>query len=98
LLRELSPEFYKFERTKKWETFWGIVRKIRSGQYDLVFMEGTGTAGGIAIILGRLLYGTKYIFSSGDAVAPFLAAKWPAGRLLFDFYEKALYRYSSGFI
>jgi glycosyltransferase involved in cell wall biosynthesis len=98
LLRELSPEFYKFERTRKWDTFRGIIQKIRRGQYDLVVMEGTGTAGGIAAIVGRILHGTKYIFSSGDAVAPFLAAKWPACRPIFNLYEKTLYRYSSGFI
>src|SRR5579862_4981074 len=87
LLRELFPEFYNFDRKEKWQTLWGLLREIRNGHYDLVVMEGTGTAGGIAAILGRLLYGAKYIFSSGDAVAPFLAMKWPAGRFLLNLYE-----------
>lgn len=61
-------------------------------------MEGTGSAGGLAVILAKWLYGVPYIVSSGDAIAPFLAARWPVAKGIFSLFERLLYRNSSGFI
>jgi glycosyltransferase involved in cell wall biosynthesis len=61
-------------------------------------MEGTGIIGGLALILGRFLLGVPYVVSSGDAVGPFVARRaWWAGPF-FAAYERALCRFSAGFI
>jgi hypothetical protein len=39
---------------------------------DLLVMEGTGIAGGVACLAARAIWGQKYIVSSGDAVGPFV--------------------------
>ena len=57
-------------------------------------MEGTGIAGGMALLSG----GKPYIVSSGDAVAPFVGAKQPLLAPLFERYERSLYRNCRGFI
>jgi glycosyltransferase involved in cell wall biosynthesis len=61
-------------------------------------MEGTGSAGGLAIMLAKWIYGIPYIVSSGDAIAPFLGARWPVAKSVFALFEWLLYRNSSGFI
>ncbi|MFT4113469.1 glycosyltransferase [Silvibacterium sp.] len=75
-----------------------LLAQLKSRQFDLLVLEGTGIAGGLAAILGRRLYGMPYVVSSGDAVAPFLSARHPAAEPVFRRYEQMLYRYSSGFI
>ena len=62
--------------------------------HDLVIMEGTGIAGGLAVITG----GKPYIVSSGDAISPFIAIKQPLLTPLFQRYEHMLYANCSGFI
>jgi glycosyltransferase involved in cell wall biosynthesis len=61
-------------------------------------MEGTGIAGGAAVLIGRLLYGTRYVLSSGDAIAPFVRAQAPLAYPLFLFYEYLLCRHAAGFV
>jgi glycosyltransferase involved in cell wall biosynthesis len=98
LLGELNAEFIPFRRDAKRSSFLGLLGAIRAKRPDLVVMEGTGIAGGLAVMLGRLLYGVPYVVSGGDAVAPFMTAK---SRLLgppFGLYERVLCRWSAGFI
>lgn len=57
-------------------------------------MEGTGIAGGVALINS----GKPYIVSSGDAVGPFVAAKQPLLAPLFSRYERSLYKNCRAFI
>ena len=75
-----------------------IVRKIRSRQYDIVALEGTGIAGGLAVIFGRVTAGVPYIVSTGDAVAPFLRRVWPWSAPFAGAYERSLYSLSAGVI
>ena len=75
-----------------------LLGQLKKRNFDLLVLEGTGIAGGIVAILGRRLYGMPYVVSSGDAVAPFLAARHPAAEPIFRRYEQMLYTYSSGFI
>ena len=98
LLHRLPVVWFPFERTNRKKSFFGILRIARERKYRLFVMEGTGAAGGVALILSRWLYGTPYVVSSGDAIAPFLSSRWPAYKLLFRIYETALYRNSAGFI
>src|SRR5208282_5363021 len=71
---------------------------IRRRRHDLIVMEGSGIAGGSAVLLGRLLFGVPYVVSSGDAIGPFAAMRWPLLAPLFSLYERLLCRATSGFI
>src|SRR5882757_5618145 len=86
LLHRLPVVWFPFERTNRKKSFFGILRNARERKYCLFVMEGTGAAGGVALILARWLYGTSYVVSSGDAIAPFLSSRWPAYKLLFRIY------------
>ncbi|MCM2280117.1 MAG: glycosyltransferase [Oligoflexia bacterium] len=97
LLGELRPERLRFDRARKLASFFVVLRALRS-RPALVCQEGTGIAGGAALLLGRLLYGVPYVISSGDAVGPFVAARAQLAGPLFALYEKLLCRFSSGFI
>lgn len=78
--------------------FWRLVSKIRRDRPQLTVMEGTGLSGGLALIVCRILFGRRYVVSSGDAIGP-----WVAGRIrllgpLFGLYERVLCRLADGFI
>src|SRR5258707_748675 len=98
LFREFSMEILPFRRQAKMASALTILKKARSRQYALLAMEGTGSMGGLALILARWFYGVPYVVSSGDAIAPFLAMRWPVGWFIYLMYEWLLYRNSSGFI
>ena len=98
LFSELSVDIVPFRREKKWASCLEILKRCRKGEYDLLAMEGTGSLGGLAVILARCLWGTPYVVSSGDAIAPFLTMRWPLGWPIFQIYEWLLYLNSTGFI
>src|SRR5688500_4900943 len=81
LLQRLRPELFRFERASKLRTALRLLKTIRRDRPDLVFMEGTGIGGGLALIAASLLYGTRYVVSSGDAVGPFLRSHFRVGPL-----------------
>ncbi len=98
LLAPLSPAVFPFDRRRKAGMFAALVREIRRSRPDVVVMEGTGVAGGLALVLARGLFGTRYVVSSGDAVGPWVGGRY---RLLgppFALYERALCRLAAGFI
>ena len=98
MLREFNAEIMPFDRGSRTGMVREIVRKIRSRQYDVVALEGTGIAGGLAVILGRVTAGVPYIVSTGDAVAPFLRRVWPWSAPFAGAYERSLFRLSAGVI
>jgi glycosyltransferase involved in cell wall biosynthesis len=98
LLERTKARFYPFDRSAKKRCFREILGSIKNDRPDLVVMEGTGTAGGVAIMLGKLLYGVPYVVSSGDAVGPFLASFHPLFKSVFNLYERLLCRHAAGFI
>ena len=98
LLENFSVEFFPFDRRAKRRSFFGVLEAIRRQRPDVVVMEGTGLAGGFALVLGRLLAGVPYVVSSGDAVGPFVGAQRPSLGLIFGLYERLLCRWSAGFI
>ena len=75
-----------------------IMKTISAEKPDLVVMEGTGIAGGLACLYGKLFHGVSYVVSSGDAVGPFMRAHHMVIGLLFEVYERLLCRLSAGFI
>ena len=96
LLRGVDPELFPFDRARKVRSFWRLLRTIRRTKPDLVVMEGTGLAGGAALIAARVLFGRRYVVSSGDAVGP-----WVGGRVrllgpVFGLYERVLCRLAAG--
>jgi glycosyltransferase involved in cell wall biosynthesis len=98
LLERFSPRYLPFDRKKKLESFLGVLRSLSRERPDMVVMEGSGVAGGAAVLAARALYGTRYVLSSGDAIAPFVRRAMPAAYPLFLLYEWMLCRYSSGFV
>jgi hypothetical protein len=92
LLRNFAVDFFPFDRANKRNSFLSLRKAIPD--YSLVIMEGTGIAGGLALINS----GQPYIVSSGDAVAPFIAAKQPFLTPAFRRYESSLYANCRGFI
>jgi len=92
LLKNFAVEFFPFDHASKKRSFHALRQAIPD--YDLFVMEGTGIAGGLALIPS----GKPYIVSSGDAVAPFVSAKQPLLAPIFLRYERALYSRCKGFI
>ena len=98
LLSHLPVEIFPFQRGQKAASARQLLRIASKRHHSLIVMEGTGVAGGAAILLAKWLHRTPYVVSSGDAVAPFLAGRWPIAAPIFSLYERLLYRNCSGFI
>jgi hypothetical protein len=92
LLRNFPIDVFPFDRTNKKRAFAALRKAI--AKHDLVIMEGTGIAGGMALLTA----GKPYIVSSGDAVGPFVGAKQPMLAPFFERYERSLYKNCRGFI
>jgi hypothetical protein len=89
---------YAFDRAAKARNVRRILRLARRERPSLIVMEGTGLAGGVSVLLARLLLGIPYVVSSGDAVGPFIGGAHPALRPAGWLYELLLCRHSAGFI
>jgi hypothetical protein len=98
LLSGFSTQWFHFDRTAKFRMWWRLLCALRGRPHDLAVMEGTGLAGGSALMLGRLIFGTRYVVSAGDAVGPFMASRGAFLGPLFGLYERMLYRTAAGFI
>lgn len=74
-------------------------QRLNEQPWDLVYQEGTGIAGGLALIHAARTRKLRYVVSSGDPVGGFFrTVKGPLHGALFEAYEKQLYRHSAGFI
>ncbi|QSO45438.1 glycosyltransferase [Alicyclobacillus mengziensis] len=98
LLSQLDARMYPFQRGEKGRQFIHLVKFLQQEKPDLVVMEGTGIAGGMALILTRILWKTRYVVSSGDAVGPFVRMFHPVIGLFFSVYERILCRLAAGYI
>ena len=98
LVSRLPVKLLPFDKKRKIHSFLGLMREFYRSERTLVVMEGTGIAGGFACILGRLLFGHRYVVSSGDAVGPFVGAHVAILGPPFTLYERLLCRMSAGFI
>jgi len=98
LLDPLDPHVVDFRRGQRIRNALALLLGIRARDPDIVVMEGTGISGGMVLLLLRILFGTPYIVSSGDAVAPFIRIRSRAAGIVGGVYERALYRLSGGFI
>ncbi|MDQ1910395.1 glycosyltransferase [Paenibacillus sp. GD4] len=93
-----DAELYAFDKGSKLSNTRRLIRLMLEERPDLVVMEGTGIAGGLALLIGSLLSKVPYVVSSGDAVGPFVAGQYPILGPLFTMYERLLYRRALGFI
>jgi glycosyltransferase involved in cell wall biosynthesis len=98
LLSDLTPEVFPFDRAHKLRMFGRLLRAVRRGRPDLTVMEGTGLAGGAALLLARVCFGRRYAFSSGDAVGPWVGSRVRMLGPVFALYERLLCRLADGFI
>lgn len=98
LLSHVPARYFPFDRNRKLENTWRLIRQMIRDRPRLVVMEGTGIAGGVALLIGNLLTGIPYVVSSGDAVGPFVSSQHRMLGPFFTLYEKLLYKRSIGFI
>ena len=87
-----------YDKQAKWKSFLRLLRVFRATEPLLIVMEGTGIAGGLACMIGRLFFGHRYVVSSGDAVGPYIGSHYVMLGPIFGLYERLLCRWSSGFI
>jgi hypothetical protein len=98
LLGGLNLELVPFDRARKFRMFWRLLQRIRRTRPNIVVMEGTGIAGGAALIASRLLLGQRYVVSSGDAVGPWVGTRSRVLAPFFGVYERLLCRLAAGYI
>ena len=89
---------FPFDAEHKRASASSLFRTLYIDRPKLAVMEGTGIAGGLPLLAARLLFGQRYVVSSGDAVAPFVAQKFPFLGPVFGLYERLLCRWAAGFI
>lgn len=89
---------WPFQKSRKLASFRNLLQAVRRQRPKLLVMEGTGIAGGLVCLMARLLWKVPYVFSSGDAVGPFIAAHVPIAGPPAAIYEWLLCRWSAGFI
>jgi glycosyl transferase family 1 len=98
LLKNLDVEFLQFDKGAKRRSFRNLLASIFRARPDLVVMEGTGLAGGLACMIAWVVLGTPYVVSSGDAVGPIIGSQFPLLGPFFAIYERLLCRLCAGFI
>jgi hypothetical protein len=95
LLSRLPAEFLEVDRSAgRLGTWLRLLETLRERRPGLVVMEGTGLAGGLALLAS----GTRYVVSTGDAVGPWVAQRHPWLGPLFSLYERALCVRAAGVI
>ncbi len=98
MLIEFDAEVLQFHRRARMKMLREIVRTIRSRKYEVVALEGTGIAGGVGAMIGRITAGVPYVVSTGDAIAPFLRRLTIWSAPFAGIYERALCGLSAGVI
>lgn len=98
LLEPLDPESFPFDRASKLGSAIGLLAAVRRQRPELIVMEGTGTAGGLTLMVIDAVLGVPYVVCSGDAVGPFLHLHSPLVGFLGGIYERLLMRRCAGFV
>jgi glycosyltransferase involved in cell wall biosynthesis len=76
-----------------------VWKVLNSQKWDLVYLEGTGLAGGVNVIRSHFGWKQRYIVSSGDPISGYfeVTAGLPLA-FISGLYERLLYSTCSGFI
>jgi glycosyltransferase involved in cell wall biosynthesis len=98
LLEPLKPEVFPFDHRRKLRSAVGLLRAVLARRPRLIVMEGTGIAGGLALLLIDAVLRIPFVFCSGDAVGPYLRLRSPLLALPGGLYERLLCRRCAGFV
>jgi glycosyltransferase involved in cell wall biosynthesis len=98
LLQNFNVEIVPFDRSHKFKSFINIIQQGLQIKASLVVMEGTGFLGGMACLFLHWFFKIPYVFSSGDAIAPFIGLNYPLLVPIAHIYEQILCRFCAGFI
>jgi glycosyltransferase involved in cell wall biosynthesis len=98
LLAPLHPVFYPFDHDRRVRSAIGLVRAVLARRPSLIVMEGTGIAGGAALLALNVLLGVPFVLCSGDAVGPYLRLRSRAAGRLGGVYERLLCRRCAGYV
>jgi hypothetical protein len=98
LLAELDTEVFAFQHDHKARSALRLLRTARAERPPLIVMEGTGIAGGVAVMAAGAMFGVPYVVSSGDAVGPYLRLHSRLAATVGAIYERFLCRRAAGFI
>ena len=92
--------YYDIDRSvSRLQAMRSVWQLLRSQNWDLVYQEGTGIAGGINLIVAALTRKQAFVVSSGDPIAGFFrTTKGAIIGNIFEIYERLLYKTSAGFI
>ncbi len=98
LLEPLSAETFPFAYERKLTSAIGLVKAARRRRPSLIVMEGTGIAGGLAVIAIDAVLGIPFVVCSGDAVGPYLRLRSRPAWLIGGLYERLLCRRCAGYV
>jgi hypothetical protein len=98
LLEPLRAEIFDFDHDRKARSAARLFSAARSRRPALIVMEGTGLAGGLALLAIEALLGIPYVVSSGDAVGPYLRLRSRIAGPLGGAYERVLCRRCAGYV
>jgi hypothetical protein len=98
LLVNFNIYLVSFDRSKKFSSAIKIIKEAKKHKPCLIIQEGSGVCGFFSLLFCKFVLGISFIVSSGDAIGPFLSAKYPFFYIIFHWYEKLLYKSCKGFI
>jgi Glycosyl transferases group 1 len=98
LLEPLQAELCSFDHDRKIRSAVGLVKAVHARRPSLVVMEGTGIAGGVAVLISDTVLGVPFVLCSGDAVGPYLRLHSRTAGLLGGLYERLLCRRCAGYV
>jgi glycosyltransferase involved in cell wall biosynthesis len=98
LLEPLKPESYAFDYQRKLASAVGLLKLAVTRRPSLMVMEGTGIAGGFALLAIDAVLGVPFVVCSGDAVGPYLRLRSRLAGLLGGAYERLLCRRCAGYV
>jgi hypothetical protein len=98
LLEPWQPEVFQFDHGHKLRSAIGLVRAAIASRPRLIVMEGTGIAGGVALLAIDTILGIPFVVSSGDAVGPYLGLRSRLLALPGGLYERLLCRRCAGYV
>jgi glycosyltransferase involved in cell wall biosynthesis len=98
LLESVGPETYAFDYDRKISSAVGLLKTVLARRPSLIVMEGTGIAGGVAVMAIDAVLGIPFVVCSGDAVGPYLRLRSRLAGLLGGLYERLLCRRCAGYV
>ena len=83
LLVNFNIYLVSFDRSKKFSSAIKIIKEAKKHKPCLIIQEGSGFCGFFSLLFCKFVLGISFIVSSGDAIGPFLSAKYPFFYIIF---------------